>query len=156
MTTPLETAERHRRELTSAVKRLRVAATSDPAQTDELADSLVELNGQRLLAWSFAEAAADAPESVLLAARILAGRGPAGPYASLTDAVRYFTASAQLAAVQAGLGQPEAAGRTLDALDAWRSQLGRLPLLENLDATAVAWALIARSRSRPSITDGAP
>lgn len=150
MTTPLETAARRRRELASAVKRLRVAATSDPALADELADSLVALNGSRLLAWAFADAAADAPETVLLAARILAGRGPAGPYASLTDAVRYFTASTQLAAVQAGLGQPEASGRTLDALDAWRGQLGRLPLVENLDATVVVWALIARSRSRLS------
>lgn len=146
-TSALAAAERHRRNLASAVKRLRVAATTDPAQVGELADTLVELVGSRLLAWSFTEAAADAPESVVLSARILAERGPIGPYASADDAVRYFTASVQLAAVQAGLGQFEAAGRTFDALDAWRSQLGRLPLVEHLSGETVVWALIARGRS---------
>ncbi len=147
MTTALDRAERRRRELVSATRRLRVAATSDASRGVELADTLVSLTGSRLLGWDFAEAAADAPESVLLAARILAGGGPVGPYAALADAVRYFTASAQLAAVQAGLGQAEAAGRTLTALDAWRRQLGRLPLLEHLEPAPAVWALVARSRS---------
>lgn len=147
MTNPLEAAERRRRDLASAARRLRVAVMTDPGRAGELADTLVELVGNRLLAWSFAEAAADAPDSVVLSARILAERGPIGPYASAEDAVRYFTASAQLAAVQAGLGQLEAAGRTLDALDGWRSQLGRLPLVENLTPAAVAWALVTRARA---------
>ncbi|MGC3952973.1 MAG: hypothetical protein QM804_01755 [Propionicimonas sp.] len=139
--------ERRRRDLASAAKRLRVAVMTDPARSAELADTLIELVGNRLLAWSFVEAAADAPDSVVLAARILAERGPLGPYASTADAVRYFTAAAQLAAVQAGLGQPEAAGRTLDALDGWRSQLGRLPLLEQLSPAAIGWALVTRARA---------
>jgi len=144
---PLEAAERRRRDLASAAKRLRVAAMSDPGRSVELAETLVELVGSRLLAWSFAEAAADAPESVVLSARILAERGPIGPYASADDAVRYFTASAQLAAVQAGLGQPEAAGRTLEALDAWRAQLGALPLLSHLTPQTAVWMLTARARA---------
>lgn len=143
----LDTQETGRRELASAAKRLRVAATSDPQRADDLADALVELTGSRLLAWDFTEAATDAPESVVLAARILASRGPSGPYASLRDAVRYFGATAQLAAVQAGLGQPEAAGRTLDGLDAWRQQVSRLPLAENLPDAIVLWAHLARARS---------
>ncbi|MCW5951276.1 MAG: hypothetical protein KIT69_03340 [Propionibacteriaceae bacterium] len=147
MTTPLEAAERRRRELASAVKRLRVAVMTDPGRSGELADTLIELVGNRLLAWSFAQAAVDAPESVVLSARILADRGPVGPYTSADDAVRYFTAAAQLAAVQAGLGQVEAAGRTVDALDAWRAQLGRVPLVEQLAPETVVWALIARGRS---------
>ncbi|MEA5053395.1 MAG: hypothetical protein VB093_08145 [Propionicimonas sp.] len=148
MTAAPEAAEQRRRELDSAVKRLRAAARSDPARTDELADALVALVANRLLAWSFAEAAAVAPESVVLAARILAGRGSSGPYASLDEAVRYFTASAQLAAVQAGLGQVEAAGRTLDALDAWRGQLGSLPLVERLTPAGIVWAQSTRARAR--------
>ena len=136
-----------RRELASTVKRLRVAVTSDPARTQELADALVRLTATRLQAWAFTEAAADAPDSVVLAARILAQGGAAGPYAELADAVRFFSASAQLAAVQAQLGLADAAGRTLAGLDAWRGQVGRLPLLENLAAETAVWALLARSRS---------
>ncbi len=147
MSNSLATVERQRRELASAVKRLRVAVMTDHARSGEFADALVGLVGNRLQAWSFAQAAADAPESVVLSARILAERGPMGPYASVDDAVRYFTAAAQLAAVQAALGQAEAAGRTVDSLDAWRGQLGQLPLLENLDPETVVWTLIARGRS---------
>jgi hypothetical protein len=143
----MDEAERARRELASAVRRLRVSATSDPQRADELADALVDLTASRLLAWDFSEAATDAPESVVVAARLLASRGPAGPYASLPDAVRYASATAQLAAVQAGLGQPDAAARTLDGLDAWRQQVSRLPLAENLADTVVVWMLIARARS---------
>ncbi len=149
--TALDAAERRRRDLTSATRRLRAAVMTDPSLSGELADTLVELVGNRLLAWSFTEAAADAPESVVLSARILAERGPMGPYASADDAVRYFTASVQLAAVQAGLGQADAAGRTLDALDAWRAQLGRLPLLERLTPMAVVWALAVRARAAQEV-----
>lgn len=143
----LDAAVRQRRELVSAVKRLRVAATSDPARGDELADALVRLTGERMLAWAFAEAATEAPESVLLAARTLAQRGAAGPYTSIPDAVRFFSASAQLAAVQAELGQAEGGGRTIDGLEGWRRQLGRLPLVEHLPDESVVWALLARARA---------
>lgn len=143
----LETRENERRELASAVKRLRVAAMSNPQRAEELADALVELTASRLLAWDFTEAATDAPDAVVSAARILASRGPTGPYASVPDAVRYFTATAQLAAVQAGLGQTEAAGRTLDGLDAWRPQVSRLPLADHVPVAAVIWSLVARARA---------
>lgn len=147
MTTTLDAAERQGRELASAVKRLRVLATSDPERSDDLADALVRLTATRLLGLAYAEAATLAQESVLLAARLLAQRGPAGPYASARDAVRYFTASAQLAAIQAGLGMPEAAGRTLAAVEAWRQQVWRLPLAEHLAPATAVWALLARARS---------
>lgn len=147
MTTTLDDDERGRRELASAVKRLRVAATSDPQRADELADALVELTASRLRAWDFVEAATDAPESVVQAGRLLTSRGAAGPYASLADAVRFFSATAQLAAVQAALGQADAAGRTLDGLDAWRPQVARLPLAGNLPDAVVVWTLVARARA---------
>lgn len=148
----LEALENRRRELASAVKRLRVAAMSDPQRGEELADALVDLGAVNLLAWDFAEAATVAPEAAVLAARIVASRGPSGPYASLPDAVRYFSASAQLAAVQAGLGQGEGAGRTLDGLDAWREQLGRLPVVANLPDAVALWLLVARARA--ALTSG--
>ena len=147
MTTPIETAERARRERSSTVKRLRVLATSDPDRGDEFADALVQLTGARLSVLDFPDAATDAPESVLLAARILARNGAAGPYTSPAHATRFFTASALLAAVQAGLGQADAAARTLAGVDGWLQQLGRLQLREHLDATAVIWSLVARARS---------
>lgn len=143
----LDALEAERRELASAARRLRVAAMSDPQRAEELADTLVELTAVRLLTWDVLDAATDAPESVVLAARILASRGPSGPYASLADAGRYAAASAQLAAVQAGLGQADAAGRTLDALEAWRGQLGRLPLRESLPDPVAIWMLVARARA---------
>jgi len=136
-----------RRELASTVKRLRVAVTSDPSRTPELADALVAVTATRLQAWAFAEAAADAPDAVVQAARILAQGGASGPYTSLPDGVRFFTASAQLAGVQGILGLAEAAARTLDGLDAWRGQLGRLPLVEHLSVEAAVWSLVARARS---------
>lgn len=139
--------EDSRRELASTVKRLRVAVTSDPSRTAELADAMVALNATRLQAWAFSEAAADAPDAVVQAARILAQGGASGPYTSLPDGVRFFTASAQLAAVQGFLGLAEAAARTLDGLDAWRNQLGRLPLVDHLSAAAVVWSLLARARA---------
>ena len=151
MTAVFQAAEQRRRDLASAAKRLRVAVMTDPSQSGAFADTLVALVGNRLLAWSFAEAAADAPESVVLSARILAERGPVGPYTSADDALRYFTAAVQLAAVQAGLGQPEAAGRTLDALDDWRSRLGRLPLLERLVPSTAVWALAVRARAAQQV-----
>ncbi len=147
MTTPIDQAERVRRELVSAVKRLRVLATSDPAKGEELADTLVRLTGARLLSLDLAEAASDAPEAVLLAARLLARNGAAGPYTSPADAARFFTASALLAAVQSGLGQVEAAARTLAGVDGWIQQLGRFPLRDHLEPVAVIWSLVARARS---------
>ena len=147
MTTPIDEAERNRRELVSAVKRLRVLATSDPAKGEALADALVRLTAARLAALDLTDAASDAPEAVLLAARLLARNGAAGPYTSPADATRFFTASALLAAVQSGLGQAEAAGRTLAGVDGWVQQLGRFPLRDHLEPTAVIWSLVARARS---------
>ncbi len=147
MTTPIDQAERVRRELVSAVKRLRVLATSDPAKGEELADTVVRLTSARLHSLDLAEAASDAPEGVLLAARLLARNGAAGPYTSPADAARFFTASALLAAVQSGLGQAEAAARTLAGVDGWIQQLGRFPLRDHLEPMAVIWSLVARSRS---------
>ncbi len=135
------------REATSQVKRLRVAAGSDPARAPELADSLIELNSLRLASWQFGEAAADAPEAVVVAARILAARGPVGPYAALSDVLRYVSATVQLAAIQSGLGQSAAAQRVLEDLDGWLGQVSRLPVNQELPATLHAWAALARARA---------
>lgn len=142
----LEAMEGTIRDRASAVRRLRVAATSDPERAEELADALVAVTAARLRAFDAAEAALDAPESVVVAARRLAERGASGPYASVPDAVRYAAATVQLAAVQADLGQADAAGRTLDGLDAWLAQL-RLRLVGSLPDEVVLRALLARARA---------
>ena len=119
MTTPLDPAERELRELTSAVKRLRVAAMSDPSKGDDLADALVGLTGRRLLAWSFTDAATKRPtvplQRIRSRRRRILRRAP--------DAVRYFTATAQLAAACC---RADGGSGRLDGLASWAA-VRRLP-----------------------------
>jgi hypothetical protein len=110
--------------LASSAQRLRGWVGSYPSKAPELADALVELTAHRLLGHGYAAAAADAQEAVRRAAELLAAKGPLGPYTSITDAARYVTAVIQLAAIQAGLGMPDAAGRTIESLRDINDQLG--------------------------------
>ncbi|MGB8021419.1 MAG: hypothetical protein WCF04_09355, partial [Candidatus Nanopelagicales bacterium] len=126
----------------STVQRLRGWVGTDPTRTPELADALVRLTETRLRANSWTEAAPDAQDSVVLAGKLLASHGPLGPYTPLADAVRFVTATVQLADTQVGLGLPEAAGRTLQAALAVRAQLSRLDLDHELDATTRCRALL--------------
>ena len=109
--------------LGSLVQRLRGWVGSDPSREPELADALVELTAHRLLGHGYAMAAADAQESVRRAGELLAAKGPIGPYTSIGDAARYVTAAVHLGTIQAGLGLPDAAGRTIDSLQDMRDQL---------------------------------
>ena len=126
----------------STVQRLRGWVGTDPSRAPELADALVRLTEARLRANAWTEAAPDAQESVVLAGKLLASHGPLGPYTPLADAVRFVTATVQLADAQVGLGLPEAAGRTLQAALAVRGQLSRLDLDHELDATTRCRALL--------------
>ncbi|MFZ1911979.1 MAG: hypothetical protein WAU30_06445, partial [Propionicimonas sp.] len=110
----------------STVQRLRGWVGKDPSRTPELADALVRLTEERLRANAWAEAGPDAQESVVVAGKVLASHGPLGPYTPLADAVRFVTATIQLADTQVGLGLPEAAGRTLQTALAVRAQLSHL------------------------------
>jgi hypothetical protein len=132
--------------LTSAVQRLRGWVGSDPSKAFELADALVQLTAHRLLGHGYAAAAADAQDAVRRAAELLAAEGPIGPYTSIADAARYVTAVIQLAAIQAGLGMPDAAARTIESLQNIDNQLGDA-LRRQLEPQTAIWALACGGRA---------
>jgi hypothetical protein len=133
--------------LTSSVQRLRGWVGSDPSKGLELADALVELTAHRLLGHGYAVAAADAQESVRRAGEMLTAKGPIGPYTSVSDAARYVTAVVHMATIQAGLGLPDAAGRTIESLEDMREQLRGKGLEQRLDPKSVIWALSCSARA---------
>lgn len=132
--------------LASSVQRLRGWVGSDPSHTPELADALVQLTAHRLLGHGYAAAATDAQEAVRRAAQLLTVNGPIGPYTSVSDAVRYVTAVVQLAVIQAGVGLPEAAGRTIESLRDIQ-QFQQLGLEEQLEPRTAIWALSCTARA---------
>jgi hypothetical protein len=133
--------------LGSSVQRLRGWVGSDPSREPELADALVGLTAHRLLGHGYATAAADAQESVRRAGELLAAKGPIGPYTSISDAARYVTAAVHLGAIQAGLGLPDAAGRTIDSLQDMRDQLRGKGLEQRLQPQTAVWALSCSARA---------
>jgi hypothetical protein len=133
--------------LASHAQRLRGWVGTDPSRVPELADALVQLTAHRLLGHGYSAAAADAQEAVHRAGQLLTANGPIGPYTSLGDAARYLTAVIQLATVQAGLGMPEAAGRTIESLEDVRDQLQAYGLKEQLQPQTAIWALWCSARA---------
>jgi hypothetical protein len=133
--------------LASQVQRLRGWVGSDPSRAPELADALVELTAHRLLGHGYGAAAADAQESVRRAGELLAASGPIGPYTSIKDAARYVTAVVHLATIQAGMGMPDAAGRTIELLQDIREQLREHRLEIPLQPETAIWALWCTSRA---------
>jgi hypothetical protein len=134
------------KKLASLVQRLRGWVGSDPSQATELADALIQLTEHRLLGHGYAAAAEDAQDAVRRAAELLAAKGPIGPYTSVGDAARYVTAVVHLAAVQAGLGVPDAAGKTVESLKDIQEQLGE-SLLRQLHPRTAIWALACGARA---------
>ena len=139
------------KKLASSVQRLRGWVGSDPSRAPELADALIQLTAHRLLGHGYAAAAEDAQDAVRRAAELLAAKGPIGPYTSASDAARYVTAVVHLATIQAGLGLPDAAGKTLDTLKDIQEQLGE-GLLRQLQPQTAIWAL--SSHARAALTSG--
>jgi hypothetical protein len=137
----------HGKTLASFVQRLRGWVGSDPSRAAELADALVELTAHRLLGHGYAAAAADAQDSVRRAGEILAASGPIGPYTSITDAARYVTAVVHMAAIQTGLGLPDAAGRTIESLQDMQEQLRGTELEQRLEPQTAIWALSCGARA---------
>ena len=133
--------------LASLVQRLRGWVGSDPSRAPELADALVELTAHRLLGHGYAAAAPDAQDSVRRAGEILAASGPIGPYTSISDAARYVTAVVHMAAIQAGLGLTDAAGRTIESLQDMRDQLRGNGLEQRLEPPSAIWALLCGARA---------
>jgi hypothetical protein len=134
------------KQLASLVQRLRGWVGSDPSRAPELADALIQLTAHRLLGHGYAAAAEDAQDAVRRAAELLAAKGPIGPYTSVSDAARYVSAVVHMAAIQAGLGLPDAAGRTLDSLTDIQEQLGD-GLLRQLQPKTAIWALSCNARA---------
>jgi hypothetical protein len=134
------------KKLASSVQRLRGWVGSDPSRATELADALIQLTEHRLLGHGYAAAAEDAQDAVRRAAELLAAKGPIGPYTSVSDAARYVTAVVHLAAVQAGLGAPDAAGKTIESLKDIQIQLGE-SLLRQLQPRTGIWALACGARA---------
>jgi hypothetical protein len=133
--------------LASLVQRLRGWVGSDPTRAPELADALVELTAHRLLGHGYAAGAADAQDSVRRAGEMLAASGPIGPYTSISDAARYVTAVIHLATIQAGMGMPDAAGRTIESLQDMREQLQGNELEQRLEPQTAIWALSCGARA---------
>ena len=140
------------KELGSLVQRLRGWVGSDPSRAPELADALIQLTAHRLLGHGYATAAEDAQDAVRRAAELLAAKGPIGPYISVSDAARYVTAVVHMAAIQAGLGLPDAAGRTLESLTDIQEQLGER-LLSQLQPQTAIWALSCSARAALALGD---
>ncbi|HET9874071.1 MAG TPA: hypothetical protein VFP89_15930 [Propionibacteriaceae bacterium] len=133
--------------LASSVQRLRGWVGSDPSRAPELADALVELTAHRLRGHAYSAAAADAQEAVRRAAQQLTANGPIGPYTSVKDAARYTDAVVHLATIQAGLGLPEASGRTLESLQPMQQQLSELGLEQLIKPETAVWALSCTARA---------
>lgn len=144
------TFERQGRALASELARLRGQFAGDPAHAAEFADALNALTAHRLLGHAYAEAASDAQEAVIWAARGLAAAGPLGPYTPVEDALRLVTASVQLATLQDAAGLGDAANQSLAPVQALREQLRGLD--ERLAPEVAVWLLLLRSRQ--ALTDG--
>jgi hypothetical protein len=140
------------KKLASLVQLLRGWVGSDPSRAPELADALIQLTAHRLLGHGWAAAADDAQDAVRRAAELLAAKGPIGPYTSLSDAARYVTAVVHMAAIQAGLGLPDAAGRTLESLKDIQEQLGE-GLPRQLHPQTAIWALLCSARAALAFGD---
>jgi hypothetical protein len=134
------------KKLTSVVQRLRGWVGSDPSRAPELTDALIQLTAHRLLGHGYAAAAEDAQDAVRRSAELLAAKGPIGPYTSVSDAARYVTSVIYLATVQAGMGLPDAAGRTIESLKEIQEQLGE-GLQRQLQPQTAIWALSCSARA---------
>ncbi len=139
--------------LTSAVQRLRGWTSSDASRRGELVEALLELNDQRLLGHLYRAAAADAQEGLKLAVEVMLASGPVGPYTRIEDATRCARAMTQLAAVQAGLNLPEAAGRSVESWTELRRQIAAVDVRPELDPLSVGWSL--GSSARAAVAGGA-
>ena len=134
------------KKLTSVVQRLRGWVGSDPSRAPELTDALIQLTAHRLLGHGYAAAAEDAQDAARRAAELLAAKGPIGPYTSVSDAARYVTSVIYVSTIQAGMGLPDAAGRTIESLKEIQEQLGE-GLQRQLQPQTAIWALSSSARA---------
>ena len=139
------THRRRFKQATSQVKKLRGWVGSDASVGESLVDALNEVTALRLLDHSYADAAADAQDALTRANALVAEHGAVGPFTPADDAVRFVTATAQLARLQAGLRQPGAAAATAGAAQAWMGLLPHLDVAPYLAPSTASWLLQARA-----------
>ena len=144
MTTP-DSHPRRLKDAASQVKKLRGWAGSDATVAEPLVDALLEATALRLLAHDYADAAPDAQDALTRANGLVAQHGAVGPFTPVDDGVRFVTATTQLAVVQAGLGQPAAAGQMAAAARGWMRLLPHVDLAPYLTARTASWQLQARA-----------
>ncbi|QIK72767.1 hypothetical protein G7070_11400 [Propioniciclava coleopterorum] len=149
---PSDPHPRRLKDAASQVKKLRGWAASDVSVAEPLVDALNEVTALRLLAHDHAEAAADAQDALTRANGLVALHGAVGPFTPVDDGVRFVTATTQLAAVQAGLGQPSAAGQMAAAARGWMRLLPHVDLVPYLAGRTASWLLQARARG--ALADG--
>lgn len=148
----LDSHARRLKDLTSEVKRLRGWVASDPTKADPLVDALNELTASRLLARQHADAFADAQDALVQANRLVAFHGAVGPFTPVDDGVRFFTATAHVAALQAAAGQAASAGQTAAALRGWTGLLPHVDLTPHVaPRTAV---LLLRAEALSALATG--
>ncbi len=122
-TTPRDEHAKALKQATSMAKQLRTRVLSDPAKSDELVDQLNEATALRLVAHRWADAVAEAQEAVQAADRLVASRGPVGPYTPMVDAARYFSALGHVARLQTGMGFAQGGAQTAEVAYSWADQL---------------------------------
>lgn len=144
MSTP-DSHPRRLKDAASQVKKLRGWTGSDATVAEPLVDALLEATALRLLAHDYAEAAPDAQDALTRANGLVAQHGAVGPFTPVDDGVRFVTATTQLAVVQAGLGQPAAAGQMAAAAHGWMRLLPHVDLAPYLAARTASWQLQARA-----------
>lgn len=153
---PSSNYRRRLKEAASQVKKLRGWAGSDASVGEALVDALNELTALRLLGHAYAESAADAQDALTRANALVAEHGAVGPFTPVDDAVRFVTATAALARVQAGLGQPGAGAATAAAAQAWAGLLPHVDLAPYLTARTASWLLQVRARGALAARDLGP
>ena len=121
--TPRDEHAKALKQATSMAKQLRTRVLSDPAKSDELVDQLNEATALRLVAHRWADAVAEAQEAVQAADRLVASRGPVGPYTPMVDAARYFSALGHVARLQTGMGFAQGGAQTAEVAYSWADQL---------------------------------
>lgn len=146
--TPRDDHAKALKQATSMAKQLRTRVMSDPEKADELVDQLNESTGLRLVAHRWAEAVAEAQEAVAAADKLVASRGPVGPYTPMPDAARYFTALGHVARLQAGMGLPGAGEQTAEVAYGWADQLTQPNLASHLSARTAVLTLMSVAAGR--------
>ncbi|MDO4784953.1 MAG: hypothetical protein Q3997_07720 [Propionibacteriaceae bacterium] len=143
---PADEYARQTKKLTATVNRLRSRIATDESKTAEFGDALVALTEHRLRGHCFAEAALEAQEALSVAAKLVAGHGPLGPYTPAEDATRLVRAAVHLAVVQTEAGQAEAAAQVLATAEGLIRTLSAHGLRLHAGPETNVWALVALSR----------